>query len=1149
MRRAWFVAALVVAIAALFAGLLQTSIGFTWLVAPSFEVLGLGQLTATDAHISLIGGRFEARDLRYRSPDRSLDIRAAQIQAGFAGRALFETPIRLDSLRAEGVRIETAAPAAAIAADESALAAGAAPAAKDGTPGEAEGVLQEIAARALGVLALDTALPVAADVISLRDATLVVRETGGAISQLGPLILDANGFVPGTSGNFSLAGRWQTTMARLPGETGDAATTTQQGGVRATATLAIDRTAVLNSWKLDLNATAEQPAKPLVTLTGGLETTRTSPDELTARGSLTATRTGTTPGQLAGQVVLGGLARSRKLDELGAHGQLNVMDLDLGQLARFAPPSAWLAFEQGLLQGKLRFDREPGAPLHADAELSLRAATLAVPAAPVFGGALDLEATFDPALETLAVQTLALNVELAGKPRISLGLDEPLTLDLRADDGPAATAATGTTAPAAAKPVRLTLTLAELPLGSLAPLLAESPLAALCRGRVSATLAMTVRDRGDTIDLSGTARTAALSILEDGRAITLPDLASELEVTLHDWSRLTVARARLSQARGVATLRGTVDTSTAAGPSFDLQADTADFILRPWLDAFLFDPGSNAGALPLDGKLTVRGDSERTLTLSGRPTLTLGLPGGGVRPIMLSFDARLPAAGEQVVQASLDSPKEPGRLDLALRIQPTLGRLSRPLSLHARASGVLLLPWLTLAGIEIEPWAGPLPVNGDANIESFADGRVEMQATERVTFALPDKQTPEMLTLEFAGRRTSAGPLSLDLHAWRSSGAMPAKESELSAGVAWTPAAGTTRGRLALQATLDRVDLTPWVRPFIDPHRATGSASPGATPLRAAAGASATPSAVTRPADPLAPDLDLSLQVRSTRYRQVEIGALTGHLDRHSGVMAGRVDSAAFAEGKLAAELRLGAGENDAMHFTAKGSKIRLEPLMDAFAGSRRIDGRLDLDVTGASESSRGPDLFDRLDGRVTFDVSDGRLEGFAVLGALARATGVDAFTRLAFSSFGGEALVRDGRLDIRHADAGGDLTNVKAKGTVDLRGAGAWDVVLTPHVGPSLARRLGRPTLIGDVLEGAEGMLALPVVVQIEGPLAEPRFVTRTQSVRDLIGDHGGNAVGGALDAVTGGRAGRAFDALTGGLFRDSRARAKPAPTRRATP
>ncbi len=1137
MRRASLVAVLVVALVALVAGLLQTSLGFTWLLAPSLEVLGLGELTATDAHISFMSGRFEARDLHYRSADRTLDVRATRIEAGFVGRALAGTPLRLASLRAEGVRIETAAAAEADTSTESPLGAG--PAAED----RAGGVVREIATRGLRVLALDTALPVAIDVISLRDATLVVNEPGGGQSQLGPLILDANGLAPGTSGNLSVTGRWQTIAPRLAGEGGDAAPAEiHQGGVRATATLALDGAAVLRSWKLDLAATAEQPAKPLVTLTVGIETTRTSTDELTARGSLTAIRAGTSPGRLTGQVVLGGLAHSAEFADLSAHGQLEVVDLDLGQLAKFAPPTAWPAFAQGLLGGELHFKHGPGAPLVADAELSLRAARLDVPTSPVFAGALDLEAAFDPALQTLALQALALNVELAGKPRISLGLDEPLTLDLGEDDEPAAGPAGTRTAAATARPARLTFTMAELPLEPLAPLLVEPPLTALRSGQISATLAVTVLDQGDTIELRGTARTAAVSILEDGRAITLPDLASDLELNLRDFSLLTLARARLHQARGVATLVGTVDTAAPSGPTFDLQADTTDFELRPWLDAFLFDPGPSAGALPLDGRLTVRGDSDRALNLKGRPTLTLGLPGGGVRRVTLSLDAQLPAAGEQVVKATLESPKEPGRLDLALRIQPALGHPGRPFSLHARASGVLLLPWLTLAGIEIEPWAGPLPVDGDASIEALADGRVEVQATERIRFQLSDKQAPEVLALELIGRRPVAGPVTLDLHARRGSGDPPTRQGELSAGFQWTPAAGATRGRLSLQARLDQVDLTPWLRPFIDPHRA-----PLPTPSEATVSVAPTGGALrtdpVRPADPFTPDLELLLDVRAARYREVEIGTLTGHLGRRSGVTAGSLESAAFAGGRLAAELHLGADEDDAMHFTAKGSKIRLEPLMDAFAGSRRIDGRLDLDVTGTSEASRGPELLDRLDGRGTFDISDGRLEGFAVLGVLARATGVDAFTRLAFSSFGGEVEVRDGRLDIRRADAGGELTNVKAKGTVDLRGAGAWNVVLTPHVGPSLARRLGRPTLIGAVLEGAEGMLALPVVVKIEGPLAEPRFVTRTQSVRDLIGDHGGNAVGGVLDAVTGGRAGRALDALTGGLFRTSRPTPAPAP------
>ncbi len=1164
MRRTFFLTLGALALGALSVVCLQTGIGFRWVLAPAVGALGLGHLEAEYGRVSL-GGRIEARGLRYASPDGGLGLKIAELKARIAPLSLVSGAlVHIDSVVADGLQVETKPDGAADATsangpdtDVPTTVASAADA-----PGDPAAVLEST-----------LTLPFSIGRFRINALRLTAVDSGGETTRVGPATLSGEAFTPANRAKLAFDGPWSTSIdaAAEPSVEfpASAAPAPRKGRLELRSEFEFDPLGVLMKWSLGLKATSTEPGKTATVLDLEGEGAHAQDDKINARLSIAAGKEGAPPGRIKGEVEVRGFSDTRSIEDLDATARFDLLELDLGSLNDFLPGGMGPDIERGTVAGHISLVAKDRAPFSAEAELSLRSLALRLPGLPVSDGQLFFAGTLHPNEKSLQVRSLKLGLDLDGKRRISANLNEPLSLDLNRK---ASTPANGTAARPDAK-AKFDLLLSGLPLRALAPLVLESP-ENLQSGTLDGTLSMTIAAGGQNIEAKGSARSTDVRILEDGRGIALPNLSTELSFEIAELDKMTLTQARIQQSQGEILVKGTVDRTSPAGtgPRYDLSLTTHHFALRPWLDALLLDPGSDAGPLPLEGKLTLRHHSSGAVLLDGNPTIVLGLPKGGKQVVALQLKGRFEERGEKRLDATLSAPGKPGKVALLLRTETTDRDGRAPLKVEASASDLELLPWLALFGVESEPWAGPLTLFGKTELGVSIDGAVELQANQSLTFLLPGDQGSAVLALDAKGTLAKSGALSIALQARRptASGALDLKLTRQPAGAA------SGREHLSAKATIENLDLTPWLRPFIDPHRATppvapappGASTPrpgkppsGAADLALAAArpvqspapaanpraAGPTSRALVKPSSPNA-DLELTLEIRSSRYREVEIGSLKADLTRRAGSTTGKLESSGLAGGKLHAGLTFGTDADDPMRFSGDAKDVRLKPVMDAFAGQRRIDGSLDFNAEGTSDSSRGNALIDGLDASLRFDVSQGRMEGFEVLSVLADATGVEAFAELSFSSFGGDLEVRDGTLEIKKADAGGSLTNVKAGGTVDLRRPGAWDLTLTPHVGPSLSRRLGRPALLGGLLESTEGFFALPVVVRVSGPLGEPLFSVRTASPQNVIADHGGRVVTDLLDTISGGLIGRALSGIGDGLFGAStpqpiKPRATPAP------
>jgi hypothetical protein len=431
---------------------------------------------------------------------------------------------------------------------------------------------------------------------------------------------------------------------------------------------------------------------------------------------------------------------------------------------------------------------------------------------------------------------------------------------------------------------------------------------------------------------------------------------------------------------------------------------------------------------------------------------------------------------------------------------------------HVEASDFPVASVLALGGLDTASGFGALPLNGKLDIERDEKGATTLNNDSRLGVRLPGTKTLEVFRLQGTVSSSAQGPIAAEINA-----SQPKK-----------------KGKISIQAKIDKttdvsaqvvdMNLTALVQPFLDakPVNAPPPAPAENIPLPESA-AEADPNDQSAPAMPL----KFQLQVDRSQYRDVGIGSLALKADITEAETHLQVDATEFSKGQLSFKIDLTKDGPTRIQWEGEGQGIRLQPLMDAFAGNTSVGGRLKFNTQGRSDEPAPSPAVNGLAGAVQIHLRDGKLEGFQALDMLAQATGVNVLGAFAFSKLDGDIRIEGGNATVKELQAGGAVGNIQVKGTIDFKDAGAVDLSINPRVGPSIAGLVKGFKPLTSVLNTAEGLLSLPINIVITGPLATPKYAVQSQTATEAVSSRGGKLIGGLLDGVTFGGSSKLLGAL----------------------
>jgi len=513
--------------------------------------------------------------------------------------------------------------------------------------------------------------------------------------------------------------------------------------------------------------------------------------------------------------------------------------------------------------------------------------------------------------------------------------------------------------------------------------------------------------------------------------------------------------------------------------------------------------GSLGATGKLAGPLTIRTDLMIVgLRVEGSPVPTRELQIG------LQTTSNLQESGDFLEIADLKIALGEGHLRAHGEATPSKASFA----VHVEASDFPVASVLALGGFDTASEFGALPLNGKLDIQRDEKGATTLTNDSRLGILLPGTRTLEIFRLQGTVSSPAQGPIKAEINA-----SQPQK-----------------KGKISIQANVDKatkvsaqvadMNLTALVQPFLDakPVNAPPPAPAENIPLPESA-AEADPNDESAPAKPL----KLNLQVDRSQYREVGIGSLALKADITDTETHLQVDATEFSKGQLAFKIDLASDGPTRIQWEGEGQGIRLQPLMDAFAGSTSVGGRLKFKTQGRSDEPAPSPAVNGLDGAVQIHLRDGRLEGFQALDMLAQATGVNVLGAFAFSKLDGDIQIENGNATMKELQAGGAAGNIQVQGTIDFKGAGAVDLSINPRVGPSIAGLVKGFKPLTSVLNTAEGLLSLPINIVITGTLATPKYAVQSQTATQAVSSRGGKLVGGLLNEVTLGGSSKLLGAL----------------------
>ncbi|HEU5048066.1 MAG TPA: AsmA family protein [Rickettsiales bacterium] len=194
---------------------------------------------------------------------------------------------------------------------------------------------------------------------------------------------------------------------------------------------------------------------------------------------------------------------------------------------------------------------------------------------------------------------------------------------------------------------------------------------------------------------------------------------------------------------------------------------------------------------------------------------------------------------------------------------------------------------------------------------------------------------------------------------------------------------------------------------------------------------------------------------------------------------------------------------------------VQAEPLMQDFAGSTKVSGKLDLQAQTATQGRSQREMVAALDGKGSFHFSDGKFKGMD-LASVIRNVGLAAQDNNSksteFSDLTGTFTIAHGVVSNNDLKANSPMLRVSGAGTVDLPG---WEV-----------NYLVQPKIVASAQgQGGKDANGITVPVRVEGPLDAPHYrpdvsaaikanVGNPAAVKDTIKQFKENP-GGALQGI----------------------------------
>lgn len=264
-----------------------------------------------------------------------------------------------------------------------------------------------------------------------------------------------------------------------------------------------------------------------------------------------------------------------------------------------------------------------------------------------------------------------------------------------------------------------------------------------------------------------------------------------------------------------------------------------------------------------------------------------------------------------------------------------------------------------------------------------------------------------------------------------------------------------------------------------------------AEPVPLETNAPSAPPEPSRVAAPAAFDADVNLNIRKTRVGELDIGPSSLGIAFRNGVMDAKLGGMELYGGHASGKLTVDAAKPiPTFSGNLRLDAVQAKPFLTDAAQFGMISGRtkLNLTVSGAGEDVDA--IKSSLNGRGSFVVTEGAIEGIdvtAFISALGKGDfdfrqGPDAQT--GFSDLGGSFVLADGTARTNNLQMVSPLLKVSAEGTVNIP-QGNLDILAKPEI---IAGPEGRG--------GANDLAGLTVPVRIEGPLDDPRIQPQIGSV-----------------------------------------------------
>lgn len=500
------------------------------------------------------------------------------------------------------------------------------------------------------------------------------------------------------------------------------------------------------------------------------------------------------------------------------------------------------------------------------------------------------------------------------------------------------------------------------------------------------------------------------------------------------------------------------------------------------LDGSIQATGTLAGPLEIKTQLAIEG-----LRIEGSPVRA------GELKIGIQANSKIKQGGDFLEIAEL-------KLELGegyLKARGTASPKNSSFSIEVKAHEFPVATLLALGGLDTAEEFGALPLNGKIDVKSEANATLTLSGDTELVVLLSKEKTPEVFLLKSQLQSKKDGSITTAIQ-----GTNPPHAGKFSI-------AATIEKTTEVTVQVEDMNLTALVQPFLDAKPVDEKAPP---PIEKIPLPKTVVDKRATKADPLLFHLD----IHQSRYRDVHVGTMKVEFSRTVEKMHVEVTGSEFSKGDIDFRIDTSEADVDRLQWKGSGKGIRLQPLMDAFAGSTTVGGRLKFETSGLSREPTPAPAINGLNGSINLQLRDGKLEGFKALDLLAKATGINLMGAFAFSKLDGEIQIEGGTARIADLQAGGAIGNIQAFGTVDLKGPGAIDMKINPRVGPSVAGLLKGIKPIHAILGTAEGLLSLPINIAVSGPFASPKYAVVSQSAGEAVSSRGGKLVGAILDGVT---------------------------------